>query len=120
METGNKISRFLLLAVGFVCLGTGCQKTTYHWGNYEPVLYSSYAAPGEVSEQEQIALLEEDIAKAAESGKPVPPGLYADLGNLYFKVGDYSAARAALETEKRNFPESQVLIDRMLQQIPTS
>jgi hypothetical protein len=62
----------------------------------------------------QIEKLERDYQKARAENKRVPPGFHAQLGYLYFQVGKLDAARQERETEKAEFPESAVFIDRLM------
>jgi len=105
-----------LISAVAVALLAGCQtaRPLYFWGNYEGDLYKAYSKPGAIPPQEAIARLEEDIAKAAAAGLPPNPGLHAQLGYYHLESGDVDAARAAFEAEKRLFPESAVLMDRMI------
>ena len=111
----NRVSFMLLALFMFGC----AQPTLYSWGRYEELIYASYAAPGKVSPELQIEKLEEDYQKARAVNKPVPPGFHAHLGYLYFQVGKLDQARQELETEKAQFPESAVFIDRLLDNLKT-
>lgn len=116
METHqvNLFRRFLLLPVG-ILLFTGCAAPTlYTWGHYEELIYVSYAAPGKLSPEMQVAKLEEDYQKARATNKRMPPGWHAQLGYLYFQLGKMDQAHQELLTEKAEFPESTVFIDRLL------
>jgi hypothetical protein len=62
--------------------------------------------------ERQIELLEQDYQQARSANQPVPPGFHAYLGYLYYAVGRADQARQEFETEKANFPESTVLMDR--------
>jgi hypothetical protein len=94
---------------------TGCAAPTlYSWGHYDAVVYATYAKPGAVPPERQIELLEQDYQKARSENKPVPPGFHAHLGYLYYQIGRLDQARQEFETEKANFPESAVFIDRLL------
>jgi hypothetical protein len=94
---------------------TGCASPTlYSWGRYDAVVYATYAKPGAVPPERQIELLEEDYQKARSENKPVPPGFHAHLGYLYYQIGRLDQARQEFETEKANFPESAVFMDRLL------
>lgn len=96
---------------------TGCVSkppTLYHWGQYEQLLYSSYKKPGELSPQAQINILNDDLIKAQAAGQDVPPGVYGQLGYLYFSTGDFTAAEKALNMEKQLFPESAHFIDGLI------
>jgi hypothetical protein len=103
---------FPLLLLGV--LATGCAPTIYSWGHYEDLIYVSYAAPGKLPAEAQIEKLEADYQKARAANKPVPPGFHAHLGNLYYQVGKADQARQEFETEKAQFPESAVFMDRLI------
>jgi hypothetical protein len=94
---------------------TGCASPTiYSWGNYEKLIYASYAAPGSVSPEMQIEQLEADYQKARSANKRMNPGFHAHLGHLYFQIGKLDQARQQLETEKAQFPESTVFMDHLI------
>jgi hypothetical protein len=73
-----------------------------------------YATPGKAMPEMQVTKLAEDWQKAQSKNKPVPPGFHAHLGYLYAQLGKVDQARQEFETEKVNFPESAVLMDRLL------
>ena len=102
-----------LLALLVVAAGYA-QPTLYSWGQYEEVIYRSYAAPGAVAPEMQIERLEADYQRARAENKPVPPGFHAHLGFLYFQLGKLDQAKQELKTEKAKIPESAVFIDRLL------
>jgi hypothetical protein len=72
------------------------------------------AAVAAVSPEMQVEMLEADYQKARSENRPVPPGFHAHLGYLYFQLGKLDQAQQELETEKAQFPESAVFIDRLL------
>ncbi|MGR3807470.1 hypothetical protein SAMN05660772_00603 [Pasteurella testudinis DSM 23072] len=86
----------------------GCAANTdlYAWkGNsYAQSLYD-YMNSGS-DETEQIATLDSILAEANQKGKKVPPGLYAQLGLLHSKQGDWSKSQEYFNLEKQAFPES--------------
>ena len=93
----------------------GCATPTlYSWGHYEVQIYSSYVTPGTMSPEMQVAQLEQDYQRARAENKRMPPGFHAQLGYLYFQLGRLDQARRELETEKTEFPEWAVLVDRLL------
>jgi len=103
----------LLLAV--LALLTGCSTpTTYSWGHYEQLIYTAYRTPDKMPAERQIEVLEMDYQKARSKNQPVPPGWHAYLGYLYFDLGKVDEARREFETEKAQFPESAVSMDRLL------
>jgi len=97
------------------CLLLGCSTPAlYSWGHYEEQIYRSYVTPGTMSLETQVAELEQDYQKARAENKRMPPGFHAQLGYVYFQLGRLDQARRELETEKTEFPESAVLVDRLL------
>ncbi len=108
------MSRVAGLVAGLVLLAGCAAPTLYSWGHYEELIYAFYAAPGKVSPEMQIEKLEEDYQKARAANQRVPPGFHAHLGYLYFQIGKMDQARQEFETEKVQFPESAVFMDRLL------
>jgi hypothetical protein len=99
---------------GLALLLSGCASHMYSWGHYEDLVYVTYAAPGKAAPEFQITKLEEDFLKARSKNKPVPPGFHSHLGYLYYQVGKMDQAKVEFETEKAQFPESKVFMDRLL------
>jgi hypothetical protein len=111
----NNVTAFNSLILGLFFLGACASKPTlYSWGQYENTVYSSYADPGKVPVEKQIEQLEKDYQRARSENKPVPPGWHAHLGYLYFQIGKLDQAKSQFETEKKTFPESTVLMNRLL------
>ena len=102
------------LAFLLILLAGCASRTLYTWGHYENLIYASYAAPGKMSPEMQVEKLEEDYQKARAANKRMPPGWHAHLGHLYFQLGKLDQAKQELETEKAEFPESAMFVDRML------
>lgn len=105
----------LMLSMGFLF---GCaNKEIYYWGDYEKSLYRMYTSD-KFSPSEEITILKKQVEKAHRSQKPVGPGINAHLGYLYSIQGDNVAAVEAFNAEKEAFPESHVIIDRFLKNLP--
>lgn len=94
--------------------GCASEPTLYSWGRYEDVLYETYSKPGAVPPEKQIETLEADYQKARSDNKKVPPGWHAHLGYLYYQTGKADQAQQEFKTEKAEFPESAVYMDRLL------
>ena len=111
----------LALAVAVSLLLTACatQKTLYTWGSYEDVIYASYNDPGKLAPEQQIEKLEQDYQRVRASNTRVPPGWHAHLGYLYASVGKRDQAQQEFRTEKSEFPESAVFVDRLLANMST-
>jgi len=98
-----------------ITLLTGCAAPTlYSYGHYEELIYASYAAPGKVSPEMQVEKLEQDYQKARATNKRMCPGWHAQLGYLYFQLGKLDQAQQEFLTEKAEFPEAAVFMDRLL------
>ena len=109
------MKRLMGLAVSAVVLsGCAARPTLYTWGSYEEVIYVSYAAPGSLPPESQVEALEKDYQQARAKNKRMPPGWHAHLGYLYYQLGKTDQARQELQTEKAEFPESAIFMDRLL------
>jgi len=83
----------------------------YYWGDYEDSVYNVTTNAGAVDTSAEIARITELIQRAADKGKPVPPGVHAHLGLLYSLAGDTANATSAFQAEKTLYPESTSFID---------
>ena len=96
-------------------LFAGCAAPTlYSWGQYEDIIYESYAKPGQMPPEKQVEKLEQDYQKARSANKSVPPGWHAHLGYLYFQLGKLDQAKQEFQTEEATFPESAAFMDQLL------
>ena len=108
----------LAWAVAVAAALAGCARvprheTLYTWGSYENLIYATYASPGKVPPEQQIEILEKDYQQARAANRRMPPGWHAHLGYLYYQLGKPDEARRELTTEKAEFPESGVFVDRL-------
>ena len=100
------VPRFRLIVVIFCFLASGCvtpPEVHYYWGNYEALLLNMYVEPGAADPFTQIEQLSVDIQQAENTGKPVPPGLYAHLGMMYALNGNASQAGSPHRTDQLRF-----------------
>ena len=83
----------------------------YAWGKYDTTLYQHYKSP-----QEKEAHLERlaEILKNAEAKDMVPPGLFAEYGYALYEIGKIPGAIIYFEKEKAKWPESNVLMTKMI------
>ena len=95
---------------------TGCVTTRqYQWGSYENDLYAAYKEP---ARSERLTLgLQSLIGELEASKQKVPPGIYAELGTLYYQAGKLDDARALYEKESTTWPESKGLMAALIQSI---
>ena len=110
------MNRTLWIGVAAVSLA-GCAAAPpplYYWGSYEQVIYDAYQTPGSADPRAQLDKLEADYQQARSQNMRMPPGWHAHVGYLYYQLGDRDQARQQFLTEKAEFPESTVLMDRLL------
>ncbi|MBI3867569.1 MAG: DUF4810 domain-containing protein [Verrucomicrobia bacterium] len=110
----RKISIVGVLLAAVLLGGCAADKSIYSWGGYEEHVYRMYSKPDKATPEIQIKAMEEDYEKARSKNKPMHPGFHAHLGYLYYQTGKMDQARKQFETEKAGFPESAVLMDRLL------
>lgn len=105
----RKITLCLLLFAGL--LGACAPKSVYNWGEYEAGLYTYYKDP------ETLDALMKTLDLAIEGGETdqrVPPGLYAEYGYLLMAKDRRDEAAIYFNKEKSAWPESTVLMDRLI------
>jgi len=106
-----------LAVAGSLCLLAGCvaqPRPLYSWGNYEELIYASYVSPQDLPAEKQVEVPEKDYQVARSANLRLPPGWHAHLATLYFQLGKPDRARQELLTEKAEFPESAVFVDRLI------
>jgi hypothetical protein len=83
----------------------------YAWGNYDSTLYRHYKNP-----QDKAKNLDKlkEILEVAEREDRVPPGLYAEYGYALYETGNISEAIINFEKEKAKWPESNILMEKMI------
>jgi hypothetical protein len=62
----------------------------------------------------QVETLLNEQREAEGRKQPLPPGWHAQLATLYAQSGKVDLAQQELLAEKAAFPESTVLVDRLL------
>lgn len=108
-------------AVALVALASGCaqqQQAKYNWGDYESAMYSYYRTPADSHAFAQKLLAAIQASEAAS--RKVPPGMYAEYGELLFEGGDNANAVKFFEKEKTTWPESAVLMSNMIRLASTN
>ncbi|MDP5239023.1 DUF4810 domain-containing protein [Uliginosibacterium sp. 31-16] len=100
----------LALALLAGCAGT---PTLYHWGSYQPQVYT-YLKAQDGDHNAEILALQKTQEEARAANKALPPGFHAHLGMLHIAEGKPDLARQAFEAEKALFPESTTYMDFML------
>ncbi|WP_151715067.1 DUF4810 domain-containing protein [Acinetobacter sp. TUM15071] len=112
----KKILFTSLITIGLVGCAAGPQPL-YSWGSYTQQTYLMYNQPEKATPSAQIIKLEAEIEKAKAKNLAVPPGLYAHLGLLSLQVNNAQKAVEYFQLERKVYPESTVLMDRLLRKM---
>ncbi|ENW89923.1 DUF4810 domain-containing protein [Acinetobacter dispersus] len=112
----KKILFTSLITFGLVGCAAGPQPL-YSWGSYTQQTYLMYNQPEKATPSAQIIKLEAEIEKAKAKNLAVPPGLYAHLGLLSLQVNNAQKAVEYFQLERQVYPESTVLMDRLLRKM---
>ena len=107
-----------------LALGACVPERLYVWNSYEDDLYGYYKDSEKLTElmtalEQTIKDNEKAVAEGAKGadGKTlvrVAPGLYAEYGYLLLLTNRPAEAKQYFEKEKATWPESTVLMDRMI------
>jgi len=90
------------------------QKPLYSWDKYEITSYNYLKNSDEKSTQELIETYQKIIEKQKGSRGVVPPGIYADYGFILLQANKTEEGKALLLKEIALYPESKIIIDRIL------
>jgi hypothetical protein len=90
---------------------SGCAQKQYAWNGYDNKLYNHYKSPENLDEF--IVSLKEVIDEGEQTGK-VPPGIYAEYGFALYEKGNYPEAQKYFKLESDKWPESRVLMAKMI------
>ncbi len=115
MKVAQILSTCVVLSLGLAFIGCA-PKQMYYWGDYSDTLYKLEKEQSEEALLSHMKSLEKIIEISQEKNARVPPGVYAELGYLYMK--NPKKAKEGIkffEEEKKLYPESTVLMDRLIQ-----
>lgn len=112
---------FLSFMVGIFLVGCAApQKPMYYWHDYSDTLYEMKKTPGKESQEKHLATLNKIIDDSNANDVRVPPGIYCELGYLCFKEGDKEKALKYFELEKEIYPESELMISKLMKMAESS
>lgn len=105
-----KFGLFFLLAIFLV----GCAAPKmYYWGDYSDSLYRSKKYPSDESVLKHQQSLENIVEESKKNNLRVPPGVYAELGYLYFRQNKNQLAIQYFNLEKETYPEAVHFMERL-------
>ena len=105
---------FLLFAL-FSLMGCATTEKMYYWGDYSTTLYAARKEANDESLLKHKNTLENIIAESGKRNLRVPPGVYGELGYIYFRQNNNDTAVKYFEMEARTYPESRVFMERLTQ-----
>lgn len=111
----KKLSRVLGVVL-LSALMTACANkpvTLYQWQGYQGNV-DEYFRGDKSSPAEQLQKMETDLQKIQTSGAAVPPGYYAHMGLLYGQQGRLDEFADKIQTEKKQYPESDQFMSFLL------
>lgn len=94
---------------------TGCApKKMYYWGNYSNTLYNYRKEPGPETLLKHREELDKIVKQSSIKSLKIPPGVYAELGYIYFRQNNFEEAINYFQLEKKLYPESHVFMKRLV------
>ncbi len=101
---------FLAVILLSLCMVCGCASTCYHWYGYDESLYGYYKHPDIGKLQSSL----ESTIQRGEKDNRIPPGIYAEYGYVLYESGRYNEAIEFFKKEQEHWPESAVLMQKMI------
>jgi hypothetical protein len=90
----------------------GCApKTRYAWNDYDNKLYQHYRNP---VDYDQFVEHLKEVIEEAEAANKVPPGIYAEYGYALYEKANYQEAVKYFKLENDKWPESHILMSKMI------
>jgi hypothetical protein len=105
----------LILAIGIGLTACAPQQQMYYWGNYSHTLYAQEKNPCEATLLQHKQALEEIIQESQQREMRIPPGVYAELGYIYFRENKPQEAVKYYKMEETVYPESKPFMQRLTQ-----
>lgn len=113
----SNITKIMLsLMTLLFCYGCSAKKQMYYWGDYSDSLYHSKKEPGVESLAKHKEALENIVEESKNRNLRIPPGVCAELGYLYAANNNTKKAIELFQMEKQTYPESTILMDRLIVQ----
>ncbi|MES2661745.1 MAG: DUF4810 domain-containing protein [Pseudomonadota bacterium] len=107
----------------FAIFSVGCAMmppSGYYWGHYSETLYAYKKAPSPETLKSHQKEIEEILSFSKQSNRLPPPGLTAELGQIFLNRGDKVQAVAYFQAEAQHFPESLLLMQHLIQQVSST
>lgn len=112
----NKI-KFISFFVVMVLFSSCTYKGMYYYGNYSNTLYSLKKEPTKENIENHTNELKRIIDFSIENNISIPPGIYCEYGYQLKARGLNEEAKKNFLLEKKVYPSSSMLIDRIVKQL---
>lgn len=109
----NHLKTAFIVVLAIFLSGCAGPPRMYYWGNYSDSLYQTKKHPSDESILSHQQVLEKILEESGKSNIRVPPGVYAELGYIYFRQNKKDLAIRNFKIEKALYPESALLMDRL-------
>lgn len=110
----SRMTAGLMVLMSAVMLAGCAPSGLFYWGDYETSLFERYV---QNNPQQTDAYLSQTLLEAERQHRMVPPGVYADYGFLLYTRGDKAGAIANFQKERALYPESQALMNKLIERI---
>jgi len=105
------LSLLVLLSIGCI---SSAPRIKYYWGDYSNTLYKWTKCPNEETLLDHWEMLEKIIAYSDKRNYRVPPGVYAELGYIYYMHNHNDEAIKFYKMEITTYPESKTLVQILI------
>jgi hypothetical protein len=112
----NLIKILASLVFVLFCFGCSAKNQMYYWGDYSDSLYHTKKDPCVETIAEHKEVLENIVSESKNRNQRIPPGVCAELGYLYAAKNNTKKAMELFQMEKQTYPESTILMDRLIMQ----
>ena len=102
----------MMVALISTVLLTGCQTTHYEWNRYSDRMYEYYSE--KVDDQQYMDYLLAAETSAKESNRKLGPGLFAEIGTMYLRMGKVATAIEYYKKESAAWPESKAFMTSLV------
>lgn len=106
----------MLLVPAAALLAAGCgPKTLYSWRGYDDTLYGHYKNPQDHAKH--IERMQKIVTETEAEGVKMPPGVYAEYGYALLEESRFDESVTYFKKEKETWPESAVIMDKMIRNV---
>ena len=102
---------WMILVAMLVATGCSTPQTTYDWGSRDKDQLALMKDPAKL---EAYGLSLRKLIESHPDGRRLPPGICAEYGYVLLVAGEPGQAQPYFELEKKYWPESSHLMDRMI------